>query len=393
MTNFLSAEFIRRLRWGKMNRREFLKVIGYFKMMGLKAESRETPEPMEPIGVSLDRKSFQVRRSGRRFVPWGFNYDHDENGRLIEDYWETEWSKVEEDFQEMKALGANVVRIHLQFGKFMNGLDRPNWRALDRLRQLIELAERLKVYLDITGLGCYRKDEVPSWYNNLSEEERWKAQGVFWEAVASVCAGSTAVFCYNLMNEPLVPGEEEKRSDWLGSPLEGMHFTQYIALSTKGRKRVEVAKEWIRYLLTAIRKHDEHHLVTVGLVSWSLEKPGFTSGFVPEQISEDLDFIAVHIYPEEGKLDEALETLKGFSVGKPVLVEEIFPLRCSVKEVEEFIERSKEIASGWLGFYWGKTPDECLKSKTLRDQLMFEWLELFQRKYRQGITSPNSNRS
>ncbi|MFA0781846.1 MAG: hypothetical protein YYHSYBAR_000237, partial [Candidatus Fervidibacter sacchari] len=59
----------------------------------------------------------------------------------------------------------------------------------------------------------------------------------------------------------------------------------------------------------------------------------------------------------------------------------------------EFIERSKEIASGWLGFYWGKTPDECLKSKTLRDQLMFEWLELFQRKYRQGITSPNSNRS
>jgi len=376
-----------------MNRREFLKVIGYFKMMGLKAESRETPEPMEPIGVSLDRKSFQVRRSGRRFVPWGFNYDHDENGRLIEDYWETEWSKVEEDFQEMKALGANVVRIHLQFGKFMNGLDRPNWRALDRLRQLIELAERLKVYLDITGLGCYRKDEVPSWYNNLSEEERWKAQGVFWEAVASVCAGSTAVFCYNLMNEPLVPGEEEKRSDWLGSPLEGMHFTQYIALSTKGRKRVEVAKEWIRYLLTAIRKHDEHHLVTVGLVSWSLEKPGFTSGFVPEQISEDLDFIAVHIYPEEGKLDEALETLKGFSVGKPVLVEEIFPLRCSVKEVEEFIERSKEIASGWLGFYWGKTPDECLKSKTIRDQLMFEWLELFQRKYRQGITSPNSNRS
>jgi hypothetical protein len=380
-----------------MNRREFLKVIGFFTMAkGLKVERREAPKLLEPIGVSLDGKSFQMRQSGKHFVPWGFNYDHDENGRLIEDFWETEWSKVEEDFQEMKALGANVVRIHLQFGKFMNGLDKPNRKALDRLRKLVELAERLKVYLDITGLGCYRKDEVPSWYDNLSDEDRWKAQGVFWEAVASVCADSPAVFCYNLMNEPLVPGEEEKRSDWLGFPFEGMHWTQYIALTTKGRKRAEIARDWIRYLLTAIRRHDEHHLVTVGLVSWSLEGPGrhgFTSGFEPKQVSEDLDFVSVHIYPGEGKVDEALETLKGFSVGKPILVEEVFPLRCSVKELEEFIERSKGIAAGWLGFYWGKTPDECLKGGSIRDQLMFEWLELFQRKYRQGITSSNSSRS
>ena len=31
-------------------------------------------------------------------TPWGFNYDHDEAGRLIEDYWDAEWAKVEEDF-------------------------------------------------------------------------------------------------------------------------------------------------------------------------------------------------------------------------------------------------------------------------------------------------------
>ena len=44
---------------------------------------------------------------------------HDEKGRLIEDYWEAEWPKVETDFRAMRRMGANVVRVHLQLGKFM----------------------------------------------------------------------------------------------------------------------------------------------------------------------------------------------------------------------------------------------------------------------------------
>ena len=70
---------------------------------------------------------------------------------------------------------------------------------------------------------------------------------------------------------------------------------------------------------TAIRKHDKRHLITVGLVPWSLDRPGLTSGFVPDKIAADLDFIAMHIYPEKGKVAEAIETVKGFAaVGKPV---------------------------------------------------------------------------
>ena len=37
----------------------------------------------------------------------------------------------------MKELGANVVRIHLQLGKFMDGPDKPNEKALDRLAKLV----------------------------------------------------------------------------------------------------------------------------------------------------------------------------------------------------------------------------------------------------------------
>ena len=35
---------------------------------------------------------------------WGVNYDHDDAGRLLEDYWADEWPTVVEDFREIKAL-------------------------------------------------------------------------------------------------------------------------------------------------------------------------------------------------------------------------------------------------------------------------------------------------
>ena len=339
----------------------------------------QPPRTMAWVGVSPDGRSFVLEGTDRRFVPWGFNYDHDEDGRLLEDYWQGEWPKVEQDFREMRRLGANVVRVHLQLGKFMAGPSRPNAAALDRLGRLVRLAEAEGLYLDLTGLGCYHKKDVPPWYDRLPERERWDVQARFWAAIARRCAGSAAVFCYDLMNEPVVPGGTKKRSDWLGPAFAGKHFVQFIALERGDRSRPAVAAGWIRHLTAAIRKHDRRHLVTVGLVPWSLDRPGLTSGFVPEAIAGELDFLCVHLYPERGKLDEALTTLRGFAVGKPVVVEETFPLRCGAAELGEFLDRSREHACGWIGFYWGKTPRELRASGTIGDAMMLGWLELFQK--------------
>jgi beta-glucosidase/6-phospho-beta-glucosidase/beta-galactosidase len=98
--------------------------------------------PLPWIRVSADQGGFVQGEKNEPFVPWGFNYDHDEPGRLIEDYWNDQWRKVEEDFAEMKELGANVVRIHLQFGKFMQAADKPNVAALQKLADLVKLAEK-----------------------------------------------------------------------------------------------------------------------------------------------------------------------------------------------------------------------------------------------------------
>jgi hypothetical protein len=334
--------------------------------------SADFANDMEQVQVAKDKHSFVLADSGRRFVPWGFNYDHISDGRLIEDYWDGEWSKVEKDFADMHKLGANVVRIHLQFGKFMDAANKPNDKQLDRLGDLLKLAERERLYLDLTGLGCYHKKVVPAWYDKLSEKERWDAQARFWEAVAARCAKSNAIFCYDLMNEAIPPGKKVAPGGWLvDAPLGDEYFVQYISLDPGDRTPLEVERQWIHRLTTAIREKDKRHLITLGLLP-----------FVPDRkVFDDLDFVSVHLYPQGKKVKESLDILKAFAAfGKPVLIEETFPLSCSMTEFEEFIEKSDKIAAGWIGFYWGQTPDELKKSKTLAAAMTRSWLEFFQKK-------------
>jgi hypothetical protein len=97
----------------------------------------------ERVRVPKDQRGFVLEPSGRTFALSGFNCDHDEKGCLIEDYWRAEWGEVGEDFGEMKQLGANVVRIHLQLDQLMENREQPNRQALWQPERLVELAERL----------------------------------------------------------------------------------------------------------------------------------------------------------------------------------------------------------------------------------------------------------
>ena len=350
-----------------------------FSVLGVIAPVVGQCRELEWVSVSEDKRSFVLEKSGATFVPWGFNYDRDEKGRLLEGYWDLEWHTVEQDFREMKQLGANVVRIHLQVGKFMKGPNEPNEASLAQLARLVSLAEKLRLYLDITGLGCYHKKDVPQWYDKLPEQRRWDVQARFWEAIAQRCANSPSIFCYDLMNEPVVGGRR-KRTDWLGPAFAGKYYVQFITLEQGSRDRAAIAMQWIRKLSAAIRKHDDHHLITVGLILWGWGRKALSSDFVPERIASELDFISIHLYPEKSKLPEAMETLAAFFVGKPLVIEETFPLRCSLAEFERFIEDSRRYACGWMGFYWGKTAEEYRQSGRIQDALMLGWLEFFQKK-------------
>lgn len=346
------------------------------------AVAAPAPGQLELVQVAEDGRGFVLAPSGRAFTPWGLNYGHE--GRLLEDFWEDDWPTVVRDFADMQALGANVVRVHLQFGKFMSAADAPNEATLTRLEKLLNLAEQTGLYLDLTGLACYRPADVPDWFDALSDEGRWSAQANFWRAIAARCADSPAVFCYDLMNEPIVPGEPRPAGAWSsGKLLGGYDFVQFIVLDPRGRARDEIARLWIKQLVGAIRERDRRHLITVGLLPWSPQWRHL-SGFIPTTVAPELDFVSVHIYPERGKVAEAMTVLEQFAVGKPVVIEETFPLACPAEDLEDFLKRSRGIACGWMGHYDGMTIEQLearrsAKTLTISQAIYMAWLEQFRR--------------
>jgi hypothetical protein len=89
--------------------------------------------------------------------------------------------------------------------------------------------------------------------------------------------------------------------------------------------------------------------------------------------------VCVHLYPRTGKLEEDLATLAGFAAaGKPVVIEETFPLFASAEEFSKFLAASSKDASGWMGFYWGQTMEE-LDVKKPGDLFTKGWLEIFKK--------------
>ena len=66
-------------------------------------------QPLEWIRPSTSGDTFVRCERAEPFRAWGFNYDLDEPGHLLEDYWQSEWDTVVADFSEMKALKALAV--------------------------------------------------------------------------------------------------------------------------------------------------------------------------------------------------------------------------------------------------------------------------------------------
>jgi len=347
-------------------------------------ELAQSPRPesnLELIRPSEDGSGFIHAGSGAKFLAWGVNYDHDEPGRLLEDYWHKEWSTVVEDFKEIKALGANTVRIHLQTAKFMQTPTEPNRTSLEQLARLVKVAEETMLYLDITGLGCYHKKDVPEWYDAMDEAARWDVQARFWEAVAKTCAGSPAIFCYDLMNEPILPGADKAETEWLAGEFGGKFFVQRITLDLSGRTREKVAKAWVDKLVTAIRKHDQRHMITVGVIPWAHVWQNAKPFFYSKEVGENLDFASVHFYPKKAEVEKALKALAVYDVGKPLVVEEMFPLSCGAEELNAFIDGSRNIADGWISFYWGKSIEDYARSDLdITGAIIKSWLEHFRAK-------------
>ncbi|GIW91291.1 MAG: hypothetical protein KatS3mg109_1723 [Pirellulaceae bacterium] len=333
------------------------------------------------IKVSEDGKGFVVEGTSRPFVPWGFNY-LGVFGKLAEEQWHTEegWQRIERDFRLMKQLGANVVRWHLQFPTYMSGPRQANPDQLKRLRKLLVLARQTGLYLDLTGLNLFRKEAIPAWYDAMSEEERWETQAYFWEVIARTCAGDSAVFCYDLTNEPVVVAAKEGEHPWVAGELGGLYFVQRISHNRQQRPQSEIAAAWANRLSTAIRQQDKRTLITVGVIPWSFVWKGAKPVFYTEATRDSLDFVSIHVYPKSGNLANELEALKAYDVGKPLVIEEIFPLECSIQELDQFIDAARPQVSGWISHFFGYSIEEHRGGAEPAGPLVAEFLQFWSRK-------------
>ena len=335
--------------------------------------------PMESVRVSDDHTHFVLQKSGQRFTPWGFNY-LGEFDTILEEYWGEKWADIEEDFREMKKLGANVVRVHLQLSTYLSAPDKTRPDQLARLRKLLDLAQSMGLYVDVTGLGCYHLAQVPPWLDALPEAERWEVQARFWQAIAETCRGHPAVFCYDLINEPVITEAKKGEHPWLTGELGGFYFVQRICNQPGKRTQAEVAAAWVKKMTTAIREVDADHLITVGVIPWAMVWPTAKPVFYAPEAAKHLDFVSVHFYPQAGKVKEALAALKVYDIGKPMVVEEIFPLSCSQAEMEAFIDGASGMVEGWISHYFGKSIADYRKETDIKSALISQFLDYWQKK-------------
>lgn len=339
-------------------------------------DNKEDPDP--PTRTNLVKikgytsDNIFVNEEGKSFYPWGFNYTNPVRIDLIEDYWDEEsaWAVIEEDFKNMKSYSANSLRIHLQFHKFMLDIDKPNQAAMEKLQRLVKLAEENDLYLLVTGLGAYRKSDQPSWYNNLSNKERWQAHASFWKSIAASIGGSPAVFAYDLMNEPVnnvqCPDSiAREECDWLvGDAFGDYHFIQNIALKPDS---TETMTAWISQMVKAIKTVDSKSLITVG--------------FLPlgqiTKYSEDLDFVSTHIYPESGNIQKSMDYVSSLQSNKPFVLEEFLNLTCTIEELQEFYDAVKPQVNGVYGHYLGTSKEELEASDEVASKLLLQFIEFF----------------
>lgn len=333
------------------------------------------------IRIGADKNSFEIIGTKSKFTPWGFNYlgqfEH-----LAEEEWDDEagWNRIEKDFAEMKKLGANVVRWHLQFEIYMESPDKAKPEQLARLKKLLKVAREQRLYLDLTGLSCYRLKRSPLWYDELSEADRWQAQANFWEAIAETCAGDSVVFCYDLMNEPVITEAKPGEHPWLTGELGGFHFVQRISNKPAGRDSQAIAAAWVKQLSEPIRRRDPDALITVGVIPWAFVWPNAKPVFYAPEAAKHLDFASIHVYPKSGALEKELAALAVYDVGMPLVIEEIFPMTCSIKELDQFIDAASPKVDGWMSHYFGYTAAEHRTEKSIAGAIKAEALEYWGKK-------------
>jgi hypothetical protein len=311
--------------------------------------------------------------AGKPFVAYGFNYagPTGSNGTFsFNSATPAEMSRYVAGMDRARELGANTLRIYLQLFDFIkrrNGQVEERERALANLNRVLDAAQRLGLYLDVTGNLVWVPGSAPKWYDRLPFASRWLVQARFWSGVSSVAAQSPAILCYELTSEPAI---STNARTWYTGRLGGLNFVQRIVKDAGERDPATLARQWISALSGAIRRNDPRHLIGVGLL------PSTGGAFAPTNVAGSLHLLLVHLYPKNGRVAHAEQILRAFAApGKPVILGETFMLQDDATTQTRFLLSSRRYLSGFLSFIrpfnkkGGRSQHSPLRRSNLREFL------------------------
>ena len=402
---------------GDMTLRQF---CTWMPLLGLTLHAVSAPQnpttPLSKIRIAKDGRTFETE-FGKPFVPFGLTYYRPGTGWAPQVWKKFDVEATRADFARLKELGVTCVRVFLTWGSFCPTSNTVSAEALAKFDQFLALAEGAGIYVHPTGPDHW--EGVPGWLQDedIVGDQRLAALEVFWGQFAARYRARPGIFAYDLRNEPEVPWTgatlNRKWNLWLGQRYAGAEpaakawgsnattlawgrvppppprdaLTNRMLLDYQ-QFREEIADEWTRRQVTAIKAADPAALVTVGLIQWSVPAllPGVQhyAGFRPQRQARYLDFLEVHFYPLEhgfysyaGVEDEARNlayaqsvVAEVASVGKPVVLAEFgwygggqltidqgrHPAATEEQQAgwnRHLIEATAGLAVGWLnwGFY------------------------------------------
>ncbi len=285
--------------------------------------------PIPGIVIAPDGHSFQTEK-GRPFVPFGVTYYRPGTGWAPQVWKQFDLAATAKDFKLMKAAGVNCVRVFLSFGSFMTEPGKISEEGFAKFDQFLDLAESEGIYVHPTGPDAW--EGLPAWAatDRYADETVLRALEDYWKAFAARYRNRKVIFAIDLLNEPSIQWNsaamKPKWRAWVHEHYSNAEaVTQAWGEQTKGfayddppvppaqnapgskwlldyqHFREDLADEFVRRQVSAIKSVDAHRLVTVGLIQWSvpslLPAVGHYAAFRPSRLARYLDFLEIHFYP------------------------------------------------------------------------------------------------
>ena len=76
---------------------------------------------------------------------------------------------------------------------------------------------------------------------------------------------------------------------------------------------------------------------------------------------------------------KALKALAVYDGSNPLVIEKMFPFKCGLPELDQFVTKSAKTTDGWIGFYRSRSLGEYrIDKSSLKSALMLQWLDYFQ---------------